>query len=179
MRKRTRPSKDEYYLGIARAVCQRSPCIRRQFGAIVVKDDVVVSTGYNGPARGVVNCMDAGCLKDELGLPHYSGYDSCDAVHGEENCIINAARHGASVLGGTLYLYGQEFGDGRPIEGRPCDRCRRAIINAGIREVVTMNPEGRIVRFRVLDWVKEDTENYTARLKEARRKNQNQEKLER
>ncbi|MEM2877980.1 MAG: dCMP deaminase family protein [Candidatus Hadarchaeales archaeon] len=169
MPENSRPSKDEYYLSIAKAVCQRSPCIRRQFGAIVVRDDVVVSTGYNGPARGVVNCMEVGCLKNELNLPHYSGYESCDAVHGEENCIINAARHGASVLGGTLYLYGQEFGDARPIEGKPCDRCKRAIINAGIKEVVTMKPDGRIVRFKVADWVKEDTEDYLAKLKDVKR----------
>lgn len=164
-----RPTKDEYYLGIARAVCQRSPCIRRQFGAIAVRDDVVVSTGYNGPARGVINCMEVGCLKNELNLPHYSGYEACDAVHAEENCIINAARHGASVLGGTMYLYGQEFGDGKPIEGRPCDRCKRAIINAGVREVVTMNSSGKIVRFNVAEWVKEDTRSYIARLREARK----------
>ncbi|RLG57944.1 MAG: hypothetical protein DRN83_00480 [Hadesarchaea archaeon] len=169
MSKNSRMSKDEYYLGIAKSVCQRSPCIRRQFGAIVVKNDVVVATGYNGPARGVVNCMDVGCLKDELNLPHYSGYEACDAVHAEENSIINAARHGASVLGGTLYLYGQNFGDSTPIEGRPCERCKRAIINAGIKEVVTKRPDGRIVKTKVSDWVKEDTKQYLRKLKEARR----------
>jgi len=170
MTKKTRPGKDEYYLGIAKAVCQRSPCIRRQFGAIVVKDDVVVSAGYNGPARGVVNCTEAGCLKDELNLPHYSGYDWCPGVHAEENSIINAARHGTSVLGGTLYLYGQEFGNGTHIEGKPCNRCKRAIINAGIKEVVTMGTDGRIIRFKVSNWVKEDTKNYLVKLKEARQK---------
>ena len=93
---------------------------------------------------------------------------NCTGVHAEENCVINAARHGASVLGGTLYLYGKNFGNDAPIEGRPCDRCKRAIINAGIKEVVTMNSEGRIIRFNVAEWVKEDTENYIKRLKEAR-----------
>lgn len=169
MLKNSRLSKDEYYLGIAKAVCLRSPCIRRQFGAIIVRDDVVVATGYNGPARGVVNCMEVGCLKDELNLPHYSGYDYCDGVHGEENCIINAARHGASVLGGTLYLYGQNFGDSSPIEGKPCDRCKRAIINAGIKEVVTKNSDGKIVKTKVSDWIKEDTKQYLDKLKEARK----------
>lgn len=164
-----RPTKAEYYLGIAKAVCLRSPCIRRQFGAIVVREDVVISAGYNGPARGVVNCLEVGCLKDELDLPHYSGYDYCPGVHAEENCIINAARHGASVLGGTLYLYGQQFGDSAPIEGKPCDRCKRAIINAGIKEVVTKKPDGSVATAKVSNWVKEDTKRYLERLKEARK----------
>jgi dCMP deaminase len=169
MRRNSRPSKDEYYLEISKAVCLRSPCIRRQFGAIIVREDVVVSTGYNGPARGVVNCMEVGCLKDELDLPHYSGYDYCDGVHAEENCIINAARHGASVLGGTLYIYGQNFGDSSPIEGKPCDRCKRAIINAGIKEVATKKSDGSVAKTDVAEWVKEDTERYMKRLKEARK----------
>ncbi len=170
MRRNSRPNKDEYYLEISKAVCLRSPCIRRQFGAIIVKDDVVVSTGYNGPARGVVNCMEVGCLKDELDLPHYSGYDYCPGVHAEENCVYNAARHGASVLGGTLYLYGQNFGDSSPIEGKPCDRCKRALINAGIKEVVTKRSDGGIVKTNVADWVEEDTKKYLDKLEEARKK---------
>jgi len=169
MRRNSRPSKDEYYLEISKAVCLRSPCVRRQFGAIIVREDVVISTGYNGPARGVVNCMEVGCLKDELDLPHYSGYDYCPGVHAEENCIINAARHGASVLGGTLYLYGQNFGDSSPIEGKPCDRCKRAIINAGIKEVVTKKSDGSVAKTDVAEWVKEDTEQYMKRLEEARK----------
>jgi deoxycytidylate deaminase/intein/homing endonuclease len=91
MRRNSRPSKDEYYLEISKAVCLRSPCIRRQFGAIIVKDDVVVATGYNGSPRGVVNCTEVGCLKDELDLPHYSGYDYCVGVHAEENCVSENA----------------------------------------------------------------------------------------
>lgn len=164
-----RPRKDEYYLEIARAICLRSPCIRRQFGAVIVKDDVVVSTGYNGPARGVVNCMEVGCLKDELDLPHYSGYDYCDGVHAEENSIINAARHGASVLEGTLYLYGQKFRDSSPIEGKPCDRCKRAIINAGIKEVVIKKSDGSIARIDVAEWVSEDTKRYLEKMEEVRK----------
>lgn len=164
-----RPSKDEYYLDIAKAVCKRSPCIRRQFGAIVVKDDAVVSTGYNGPARGVVNCLQVGCLKDELDVPSYEGYDYCPAVHAEENSIINAARHGVSVLGGNLYLYGQKYESGEVIEGRPCDRCKRTIINAGIKTLTTKKPDGTIVKENVEDWVSEDTENYLKSLEEAKK----------
>jgi len=165
----TRPSKDEYYLAIAKAVAQRSPCIRRQFGAIVVRDDVVVSTGYNGPARGVVNCMEVGCLKDEMNVPHYTGYEWCIGVHAEENAVVNAARHGASVLGGTLYLYGQNYRDGSLVEGRPCDRCKRILINAGIKRVVTKRADSTIVKWDVEDWIREDTENYKRKLLEARR----------
>ena len=157
---RKRPEKDIYYLNIARAVAQRSPCIRRKFGAIIVKNDSIVSTGYNGPARGSVNCDEVGCLKDILNLPHYSGYDFCPAVHAEENALLNAARHGSSVLGAILYLYG-ESPDGEVVEeGKPCDRCKRALINAGIDEVVTIRPDGKIVRYKVSDWAREDAENY-------------------
>lgn len=83
----TRISKDEYYLRIAKAVALRSPCLRRKYGAIVVKNDVIVSTGYNGPARGSTNCEEVGCIKDELNLPHYSAYEYCPAIHAEENCV--------------------------------------------------------------------------------------------
>ena len=82
-----RPSKDEYYLEIAKVVAKRSPCLRRHYGAIIIKDDAIVSTGYNGPARGSVNCFEIGCVKDLLNLPHYAGYDYCPAVHAEENCV--------------------------------------------------------------------------------------------
>ncbi len=168
LNEKERPSKDEYYLGIAKAVCQRSPCIRRQYGAIVVKDDVIISTGYNGPPRGVVNCSEVGCLKEEKNLPHYGKYDFCTAVHAEENSVINAARHGASVMGGTLYLYGQEYESEKIFEGKPCDRCKRTLINAGIEKVVTKDEDGNIIEKEVKDWVSEDTENYLERLEEAR-----------
>ncbi|HEX16955.1 MAG TPA: dCMP deaminase family protein [Thermoplasmatales archaeon] len=167
---RKRPEKDIYYLNIARAVAQRSPCIRRKFGAIIVKNDSIVSTGYNGPARGSVNCDEVGCLKDILNLPHYSGYDFCPAVHAEENALLNAARHGSSVLGGILYLYG-ESPDGEVVEeGKPCDRCKRALINAGIDEVVTIRPDGKIVRYKVSDWAREDAENYLREFERIKKK---------
>ncbi len=164
-----RISKDEYYLQIAKSVAQRSPCIRRQFGAIIVKNDVIVSTGYNGPARGVINCTEVGCLKDEMNLPHYSGYERCPAVHAEENCIINAARHGANVLNGTMYVCGQKFKDKSITESKPCDRCKRAIINAGIKKVVTMNEKNEIIKYDVEDWIKEDSKAYTESLKRLRK----------
>lgn len=162
-----RPSKEEYYMNIAKAVSLRSPCIRRKYGAIIVKEDVIVSTGYNGPARGVINCFEVGCLKDEVGAPHGSGYDYCIGVHAEENAIINAARSGASVLDGTLYIYGEDP-DGRVVEAKPCERCRRAIINAGIRRVYVMRSDESIVEINVEDWVKAESREYVKRLEKAR-----------
>lgn len=170
MKNGPRPSKDEYYLGISHAVCLRSPCIRRQFGAIIVVNDVVVSSGYNGPARGVVNCSEVGCLKDELGIPAYSGYEFCPGVHAEENAVVNAARHGASVLGGTLYLSGRTYTDGSLAEARPCDRCKRILINSGIKKVVSRKRDGSIARVDVANWVKEETEKYLKEINEARKR---------
>ncbi|RLF46435.1 MAG: cytidine deaminase [Thermoplasmata archaeon] len=163
---RVRPDKDRYYLNIAKAVAQRSPCIRRQFGAIIVKEDAIVSTGYNGPARGSINCNEVGCLKDIMNLPSYSGYDYCPAVHAEENALLNAARQGSSVLDGILYLYGQKLDGNIVEEGRPCDRCKRALINAGIKQVVTLKPDGNIKKYKVSDWAKEDANNYLEKLEE-------------
>jgi len=155
-----RPSKEEYYLNIARAVAMRSPCLRRKYGAIIVKNDSIVSTGYNGPARGSTNCEEVGCIKESLNLPHYSAYDYCPAVHAEENAVINAARNGSSVLNGTLYLYGIDVASGKTVEGMPCPRCKRIIINAGIKEVVTLDAKGKIIHQKVDKWVEEDKRSY-------------------
>ena len=165
----SRPSKDVYYLGIAKAVCKRSPCIRAKYGAIIVKSDAIVSTGYNGPIRGGINCYEVGCLKDLLDLPHGSSYDVCPAVHAEENAIINAARTGSSVLGGTLYIYGEDAKTGKIVKGMPCDRCKRAIINAGIVRVVLMNEDGTIDAIDVTTWVKEDIEKYIKRISDVKK----------
>ena len=158
-----RPTKVEYYLNIAKAVGARSPCLRRKFGAIIVVNDAIVSTGFNGPARGVNNC-ELGCLKDKMKAPHYSGYEWCPAVHAEENAIVNAARNGARVMGGTLYIVGVKP-DGTLTESIPCRRCRRIIINAGIEKVVTVNEKGEIIVYDPKEWVKEDTKWYEEHMK--------------
>ena len=162
-----RPEKDRYYLDIARAVASRSPCLRVKYGAIIVKNDAIVSTGYNGPIRGGVNCYEVGCLKEILNLPHGRAYDYCPAVHAEENAIINAGRNGSSVLGGVLYLYGTNVKTGNVVKSVPCDRCKRAIINAGITKVVMINEDGSIDRVDVGEWIKLDTEKYLEMLREA------------
>jgi len=139
-----RPSKTEYYLNIAKAVSLRSTCLRRQYGAVIVKDDAIISTGYNGSYRGAENCCDRGtCKREELGVAHGERYELCSSVHAEQNAIINAARQGGDVLGATLYLYGYDCVEKKPIVAQPCMMCDRVIKNAGIIEVINANSEPR------------------------------------
>lgn len=135
MASKDRMSKSKYYLEIARQVASRSTCLRRQYGAIIVKDDRIISTGYNGSARGEENCSDVGsCWREEHNIPHGQQYEKCRAVHAEANAIINGDP--ADMIGATLYLAG--FENGQAIEkAEPCEMCQRMIRNAQIREVVT------------------------------------------
>jgi len=154
-----RPSKDEYYLEIAKQISLRSSCLRRKYGAIIVKNDTIVSTGYNGPARKVINCFEVGCLKEKLNLPHGQSYEDCPAVHAEENAIVNAARNGVSVIGGILYIAGVDSKNNL-IKALPCARCKRILINAGIKKVISLTENGEIEEIDVSEWVREDTEKY-------------------
>jgi dCMP deaminase len=163
-----RPSKDEYYLEIAKAVAQRSPCIRRKYGAVIVKNDAIISTGYNGPARGVINCFEVGCLKDLKNLPHGISYDDCPAVHAEENAIVNAARNGSNILGGILYISGIDK-DGKLVEAMPCFRCKRVLINGGIEKVVIRKDDGKIKYINTQDWISEDTKTYLEKLEKVKK----------
>lgn len=132
-----RIGKDEYYLGIAKAVSARSTCLRRQYGAIVVKDDRIISTGYNGSARGEENCCDVGeCWREAHGIPHGEQYEKCVGVHAEDNAISQAGRE---AIGGVLYLAGIE--NGKLIDAAPCLMCERKIKNAGIERVVCSKAE--------------------------------------
>lgn len=135
-----RPDKDDYYLGIAKEVSKRSTCIRRQYGAVIVKDDIILSTGYNGAARGEANCCDIGsCWREEHGIPHGEQYEKCVAVHAEMNAI--AAAGTKNTIGATLYLAG--FENGKEITAEPCLMCQRMIKNARIIRVVeTIQTEG-------------------------------------
>lgn len=127
-----RMSSDEYYLNIAKAVAGRSTCLRRQYGAVIVKNDEIVSTGYNGSPRGEINCCDTGICK-RIGHKHNDGdYADCESVHAEQNCIISASR--SEMLGSTLYLAG--FENGQVMAAEPCPICARMIKNAGIANVV-------------------------------------------
>lgn len=133
-----RLSKDEYYINIAKAVSKRSTCLRRQYGAVIINNDEIISTGYNGSPRGEVNCCDIGACK-RLNKPHNSGdYSDCHSVHAEQNAIISASRK--EMIGATLYLYGEE--DGKIIESCvPCPICSRMIKNSGIVRIVSTKGE--------------------------------------
>lgn len=133
-----RPTKHEYYMGIAKAVARRSTCLRRQYGAIIVNHDEIVSTGYNGAARGCSNCCDLGeCWREAHGIPHGEQYEKCVAVHAEQNAIISADRN--EMIGATMYLYGME--NGETIDAVPCEICNGMIKNAGIQYVITSEKE--------------------------------------
>ena len=144
----TRESKNEYYLKIAEAVLDRSTCLRRKYGAVIVKADEIISTGYNGSPRGTKNCCDVGvCIREKEGIPHGERYEMCPAVHAEANAIISASRR--DMLGATLYLAGQEA-DGTAIaDAKPCSMCQRLIQNAGIRAIITKNGAGLATRKEV------------------------------
>ncbi len=153
-----RPSKIEYYLNIAKEVAQRSTCLRRRFGAVIVKDDQIISTGYVGAPRGAPNCIDLGiCLRDKFNIPPGERYELCRSVHAEMNAIINAARAGVSLLGGTLYLYGEDVKSGEIVGKKPCKLCRRMIINAGLEKVIVKTKDGYDV-YDVKKWIQEDFE---------------------
>ena len=128
-----RMPKTLYYLSIAKTVSKRSTCLRRQYGAIIVKNDEIIATGYNGSARGEPNCCDEGvCWREAHNIPHGEQYEKCVAVHAEQNAIISAARR--DMIGATMYLYGQE--NGKTITATPCEICSKMIKNAGIDAVV-------------------------------------------
>ena len=132
-----RISIDDYYLGIAAAVCKRSTCLRRKYGAVLVKNGEIIGTGYNGSARGEVNCCDRGeCFRRDHA--HNDGdYRECPAVHAEMNCLLSVARKDS--INSVLYLYGEE--NGSPIEAEPCPICKRLIVNAGIARVIRSKGE--------------------------------------
>ena len=128
-----RPTHDEYYLSIAAAVSRRSTCLGRQYGAVIVNNDQIIATGYNGAPRGCENCCDIGKCNRE-GHEHNDGnYGNCRSVHAEMNAIISASRR--EMIGSTLYLAG--FENGKAIAAEPCPICKRLSINAGIARVVT------------------------------------------
>lgn len=137
-----RIDKDTYYLGIAKAVCKRSTCLRRRYGCVIVKNDEIIATGYNGAPRGAANCCDTGkCMRE--GMVHNSGdYSECHSVHAEQNALISASRR--DMIGARLYLYGEEASDGQvftTIDAKPCPICSRMIANAGIIRVVSSTSE--------------------------------------
>jgi dCMP deaminase len=138
-----RISKDEYYLRIAEAVSARSTCLRRRYGAVLVKNDEIVSTGYNGSPRGETNCCDIGyCERESKGVAKGERYELCCAIHAEDNAITSAGRDRAN--GGTLYIVGIEGNGSGYANPQPCLMCRRKIVNAGIKRIVGLTQEKEI-----------------------------------
>lgn len=132
----SRIDKENYYLDIAQTVAERSTCARKRYGALIVRNDEIVSTGYNGAPRGRANCIDLGyCIRNKLNIPSGERYELCRSVHAEMNAIISASRQ--ECIGGTLYLAGFEATTGAYVQNiRPCSMCSRVIINAGIKKIV-------------------------------------------
>jgi len=161
-----RPDKTKYFLDIALSVAARSTCLRRKFGAVIVKGNSIVGTGYNGNARGVINCYEVGCIKDMKDLPANEAYDLCPAVHAEENAIINSSR--SDRIGARLYIAGLNP-DGGYTRAVPCQRCKRKIINSEISEVILLDEDGQPVRIDVKDFVQEDTAWYVKEINRARK----------
>ena len=151
-----RVSKENYYLDIAETVIGRSTCLRRRYGAIIVKNDEIISTGYNGAPRGRRNCVDLGyCAREAMRVPRGERYELCRSVHAEANAIISAAR--SETLGATLYMACKNPATGELIAGSTsCAMCRRLIINAGIQRVVIRNTKTDYSVVHVEDWVRED-----------------------
>ena len=149
-----RPSKLKYYLDLAREVAKRGTCLRRNYGAIIVKDDVLVSTGYTGSPRGTPNCLDLKkCFRNDYKILPGENYELCRSVHAEMNAIINAARSGNAVLGGVMFVSGAA---GYDVQPKPCKICRRMIINAGIKKVIVPAGPEKAMIFDVEKWIKEN-----------------------
>ncbi|MBQ8510256.1 MAG: cytidine deaminase [Clostridia bacterium] len=151
-----RVSKHNYYLDIAQTVAERSTCLRKKYGAIIVKNDVIVSTGYNGAPRGRKNCTDLGsCMRDKLGIPRGERYEMCRAVHAEANAIIAASRE--QMLGASLYM---SCVDGKTGELVPdtcsCMMCKRQVINAGIETVIIRTGADTYKIIEVQSWIDDD-----------------------
>ena len=122
----TRPTVDEYFLKIASVVAERSTCCRHHVGAVAVRDKHILSTGYNGAAAGSKDCLELGCLRDELGIPSGERHEICRGIHAEQNAIIQASLHGVSLEGSTIYC-----------THTPCILCAKMLVNARIKRLVT------------------------------------------
>lgn len=152
----TRIDKKNYYLDIAETVLERGTCLRRNFGAIIVNNDQIVSTGYVGAPRGRKNCIDMGvCLREKMNVPRGERYELCRSVHAEANAIIHASRN--DMIGATMYLVGKDAKTGEYIENaNSCAMCKRMIINAGIKRVIIRNTKDTFTAVYVEDWVNND-----------------------
>ncbi len=145
-KKKLRPGWDEYFIGIAKAVATRATCLRRKYGAVITKDNIIVSTGYNGAPAGMRDCLEVGqCTRKELQIPHGERYELCHSVHAEANAIIRASVD--ELWGATMYIAGSDNETGECLS-EPCMMCKRMILNARIAKVVYSDGKNR---FTVID----------------------------
>ena len=151
-----RRDKINYYLDIAEAVTGRGTCLRRNFGAVIVKNDTIISTGYVGAPRGRANCNELHyCTREKLQVPRGERYELCRSVHAEANAIISASRN--ECIGGDIYLVGHDAKTGEILsDATSCSMCRRMIINAGLRRVVIRNTKTEFTVVPVQDWIDQD-----------------------
>ena len=151
-----RRDKNSYYLDIAETVIERGTCIRRNFGAIIVKNDEIISTAYVGAPRGRKNCCDLGkCVREELNIPRGTRYELCRSVHAEANAIISASRK--DMMGATLYLACRDYKTGELVPGTSCcSMCKRLVINAGIEKVVIRDDKDNYRTIDVSSWILDD-----------------------
>lgn len=151
-----RRDKINYYLDLADVVSKRCTCLRRHYGAVIVKNDEVISTGYVGAPRGRKNCTDIGfCIRQKMNIPRGERYELCRSVHAEANAIISAERN--KMIGSTLYLSGREVSTGEYISSsNSCSMCKRMIINAGIEKVIIRDTDNEYRVINVSDWIEND-----------------------
>ena len=150
-----RKDKIEYYLDIADVASSRGTCLRRNYGAVIVKDDRIIATGYTGAPRGRKNCEDIGfCKREKLCVPSGQRYELCRSVHAEQNAVIQA--DGSKTIGATIYVVGHDAQTGELCDGYPCAMCKRVIINAGITKAIIRLSDGSHTELNVSDWVADD-----------------------
>lgn len=151
-----RIDKNNYYLDIAETALERGTCLRRLYGAVIVKNDEIISTGYTGSPRGRKNCMDLKyCMREKLNIPRGERYEMCRSVHAEQNAIISAARK--DMINSTLYLVGKEASTHEYVKNAsPCMFCKRMIINAGIKKVIIRNSKDEYTEIDTDSFIEND-----------------------
>lgn len=151
-----RRDKQNYYLDMAEVALERGTCLRRNFGAVIVKNDVIISTGYTGAPRGRANCIDLNyCIREQRNIPRGTQYEFCRSVHAEANAIIAASRE--EMIGSTLYLVGRDAKSGEIMpDANSCTMCKRMIINAGISRVIIRRDRDKYDTVDVQEWVDHD-----------------------
>jgi len=151
-KKHLRPKWDEYFIAIAKAVSARATCLRRRYGAVITKDNIIVSTGYNGAAAGIKDCLEVGkCTRTELQIPHGERYELCHSVHAEANAIVRASMD--ELRESTIYISGED-GNAAECQSEPCMMCKRMILNARILKVVYSDGNGGYCSINPKKWLK-------------------------